>query len=380
MKRLNHALLVLGLAFLLYLVWRVGPEGLWHQFSALGWGVILLILCEGLANLAHTLGWRYCLSRVSPPVPLLRLFRMATAGFAINYLTPSASLGGELSRATLLASAQRGPEAVSSVLLDKLMTAVAHLVLAVVGSLFLWWRVSLPAEVWIAMAAMTSLLTVGITGFLVLQKYGKLGSIFRWLVARKLGGRFLDRAAQRTSEIDETLQQFYCERPWDLVLSVVWHLLGHSAAIVHAWLFLTLLHQPAPLTTVAAAGFLSLWFDLLTFAVPLNLGTLEGSRIVVFKALGCPALLGMAYGVAVRVAQLFWACFGLASYSWLAACKREPADRSGRDAGHPDVAAVRLPTTPEGSLALAAKPEKPGAVPSKSCPCPYDATVAESSR
>lgn len=70
--------------------------------------------------------------------------------------------------------------------------------------------------------------------------------------------------------------------------------------------------------------------DLLTFAVPLNLGKLEGIRIVVFQARGCSALLGMAYAVAVRVAQLFWAAFGLVSYSFLAAPGRKPSATSSR--------------------------------------------------
>ncbi len=315
MKKFNHTLLVLGLGFLAYLVWKVGPDELWHQFGALGWGVVLIILCEGLANLAHTVGWRHCLRRPYPPVSLFRLFRMAMAGFAINYLTPSASMGGEVTRATLLASAQRGPDAVSSVLLDKLMTAVAHLGLVVLGALFLLWRVSLPVELWAAMAVTTALLTTGIAAFLLLQKSGKLGSVFRWLVAHRLGGAFLEKAARRMSDVDESLKEFYRERPRDLVLSASWHLLGHSAAIAQVWLFLSLLHQPAPAASVAAAAFLSLWFDLLTFAVPLNLGTLEGSRILVFKSLGCPALLGMGYGVAIRIAQLFWAGFGLVSYA-----------------------------------------------------------------
>jgi uncharacterized protein (TIRG00374 family) len=322
MKRLNNALLVLGLAFLLYLVWKVGPDELWHEVGTLGWGLIPIILCEGLGNLAHALGWRHCLARAYPPVALLRLFRMSMAGFAINYLTPSASLGGEVSRASLLASIQSGPAAVSSVILDKLMTAVAHLTLAVLGSLFLLWRVKLPLELWLAMAVITCLLTGGMTAFLLLQKYGKLGGVFRWLVAHNLGGLFLEGVAHRMSEVDEALKKFYLERPWDLVFSLLWHVLGHSAALVQAWLFLTVLQQPAPVATVAAAGFLSLWFDLMTFAIPLNLGTLEGSRILVFKALGCPALLGMTYGLAVRLGQVFWACFGLISYSLFTTRKR----------------------------------------------------------
>ena len=85
-------------------------------------------------------------------MPLLRLFRMAMAGFAINYLTPSASIGGEVSKAALLASDHKGPEAVSSVVMDKLCMAFAHLLLVVLGSLFLLWQVNLPVHLWVAMA------------------------------------------------------------------------------------------------------------------------------------------------------------------------------------------------------------------------------------
>ena len=101
------------------------------------------------------------------------------------------------------------------------------------------------------------------------------------------------------------------------MLAILWHALGHSVALVHAWLFLTFLGHPAPLVTVATAACLALWFDLLTFTVPINLGTLEASRIVILKVLGFQALLGMAFGMAIRAAQLFWAGFGLVSYAFL---------------------------------------------------------------
>jgi hypothetical protein len=54
-----------------------------------------------------------------------------------------------------------------------------------------------------------------------------------------------------------------------------------------------------------------MWFDLITFAVPQNLGTLEGTRIVALRAIGYSSLLGMTYAVALRLAQLFWSAVGL---------------------------------------------------------------------
>jgi uncharacterized protein (TIRG00374 family) len=319
MKRLNTTLLFLGLAFLAYLLWKVGPRELWQPVKTLGWGVIPLILSEGMANFAHTLGWRHCIKSTHPPTRLPRLFRIAMAGFAINYLTPSASMGGEVTKASLLASNHKGPEAVSSVLMDKLCMAFAHLLVAVLGSLLLLWKVKLPVQLWVTMAVCSGLLTGGMVTFLLMQKYGKLGVFLRWLADHKVGGRTLDKAALQIAEVDQALKAFYRERPFDLLLSVGWHMLGHTVAILQVWLFLCLLHQPAPVASVLAAAFLGLWIDLLTFAVPLNLGALEGSRIVALNAVGCGAALGMAFGVAIRVAQVFWAAFGLLNYGLLAA-------------------------------------------------------------
>jgi hypothetical protein len=317
MKRLNTFLLCLGVVFLLWLVWKVEPGKLWRELSALGWGVVPLILSEGLANLLHTAGWRHCIGGGARGIPLLRLFRMAMAGFAINYLTPTASLGGEITKASLLASGRGGSQAISSVLMDKLCLAFAHLVLVVLGSFVLLGRVQLPGQLWAALVASGLLLTGGIVTFLLLQKYGRLGGLVRWLVARRVGGRFLQKASHQISQVDEVLKVFYRQRPVDLGLSVAWHLLGHSVAIFQAWLFLLLLNQSVSITTALVAAFLGLWFDLLTFAVPLNLGALEGGRILALKSVGFAAPLGMTFGVAIRLAQVFWAVFGLVNYGLL---------------------------------------------------------------
>jgi uncharacterized protein (TIRG00374 family) len=322
MKRVNTVLFFLGLVFLACLVWKIGFMDLVHQVGALGWGILLIILAEGLGNFAHTLGWRHCIPKAGLRIPVFRLFQFGMAGFAINYLTPTASVGGEITKAALLTTSHKGSEAASSVLLDKLMTAIAHIALAVLGSLLVLWRLKLSASVWAGLAIATVLLSGGLSIFLILQARGQIGQLARWCVKRGHGGRFVEQAAQQITNVDQVLKRFYQEHPGDLVRSMGWHLIGHSAALLQAWLFLIMIGQPAPLATVAAAGCLSLWFDLLTFAIPMNLGGLEGSRIVVLKALGCQALQGMAFGVAVRIAQLSWACFGLLSYAQLTAGQR----------------------------------------------------------
>jgi uncharacterized membrane protein YbhN (UPF0104 family) len=291
--------------------------------SALGWGVVPIILAEGVANLAHTVGWRHCLGVSGPSVPLLRLFRIAMAGYSINYLTPTASVGGETSKVALLATSAPAAATVGSVFLDKLTTALAHLLLVGLGSGFLLWQGTLPIRWWGAMVGLTALVAGGMAIFLMLQRQGRIGGLLRWLADRGLGGQPVRQAARQVSTVDDMLERFYRERPRDLALSVGWHFLGHSVAFMHVWLFLFLLKHPVPWAAVAAAGFLSLWCDLLAFAIPLNLGALEGSRTLALRAVGGNAALGLALGVAVRIAQLSWACYGLAAYLLLTL--RKPA-------------------------------------------------------
>jgi len=314
MKKLHGTMAALGAAFLVYLVWKVGAAELWRGIRGLGWALVPLILSEGAANLAHTAGWRRCLHPEHRDLRLFTLFRVSMAGFAINYLTPSASLGGEVTKAAWLASDRRGEPAVSSVLLDKGCVALGHLLLVVIGSAVVLWRMELPAILQTVMVVSTLLLSTGIGIFIWLQKEGRMGVIVRWLAKRGLGGRGLREAAERISGVDERLKSFHRDRRRDLAISTWWHFVGHAMALLQTWYFFRLLDQPVVLTDVLCAAILCLWFDLLTFAIPLNLGAMEGSRMLALKQVGYTGLQGMTYGAALRIAQLFWAGFGLAGY------------------------------------------------------------------
>ena len=57
-----------------------------------------------------------------------------------------------------------------------------------------------------------------------------------------------------------------------------------------------------------------------------------------FAAQMVDGALGMAFGVAVRIAQVFWACFGLASYLWLT------TRQAGAVAGRPWTSMARVAT------------------------------------
>lgn len=317
MRKLHAFLLLLGIVLLFWLLWRIGCRELWRELTALGWGLVPLVLCEGIAEMIHTVGWRFCLSGNQRHLPYPRLFLIRMAGYAINYLTPTAALGGEVSRAGLLSDFGPGTDAASGVLIDKACFALGHLLIVLTGSAFILLRLPLPPALRIAMMVAIAPMAVGIVSFVLLQKEGKLGAMVRWLAARRVGGPGLLKLADKLTAVDGAFRDFYRETPRNLWYSVAFHLLGFSVGILPPWLFLRLLGQPISLGGATEAWVLGLWFDLLTFAVPMNIGTLEGGRVVTFRTLGYGLLLGATYGFTMRIAQVSWTVFGLVAYAVL---------------------------------------------------------------
>jgi len=225
----------------------------------------------------------------------------------------------------LLASQHRGPEAVTGVIIEKVAFASAQVLFVASGCLFLVQPGSLPLAVWILMLLSSAVIVGGIITFVLLQKYGKLGALIRWLDSRNHTGRALQAAAVNITRVDEALRAFYRDRPRDICLAIGWHLVGCSLGVIQTWLFFHLLDQDRSLLLSATVWTLAMWFDLITFMIPLSVGSLEGSRIVTFRAVGSSPLAGLTYGVAVRLSQLTWAGIGLLLYGSLTAREQRRA-------------------------------------------------------
>ncbi len=348
MKKFHWVSISLGVVLLAVLILKIGPAALWKELSLIGWNLVPLILIEGFADLFRTQGWRHCLSGPHRSLTFFQVFRIRMAGFSINYLTPTAGVGGEITKGTLLSLKHRGPQAASGVIIGKLADALAQLSFVVVGSVTVLWRVPLPRGVWIAILVGGLLLSAGILGFLAVQRWGKLGMLLRWLVAHRVGGSVLKRATAHITRVDEELTSFYRDRPYDLPLAVFWHIAGMACGIVQSWYFLFLLTDHPSITLAAGIWFLGSWLDLLSFALPYNIGILEATRVLVFNALGFQSALGLTFGIMLRLEQIFWAGIGLLIYATLLGEKREDLQPEEESAGS---AQIRRSKREERSLA-----------------------------
>jgi hypothetical protein len=151
-------------------------------------------------------------------------------------------------------------------------------------------------------------LACGIVFFLRLQRRGKVGAFVRRLAG---GRRRWQTFAEQAAVMDDTLRTFYRDRKADFIRVMAWHMAGFAMGIAQVAWFLAQVDRHAGLAAIAGIWTLGLWFDLLAFAVPMGLGTLEGSRILAFAAFGFRALDGLAFGIALRIGQTLLAVAGL---------------------------------------------------------------------
>jgi hypothetical protein len=220
---------------------------------------------------------------------------------------------------------QSGTGAVTGVLIGKLAYTLAQLIFVSVGSIVILWDVPLPSGLWTAMLAGSAMLAAGVFAFLLVQKYGKLGACVRWFADRRIGGNILQNAEQHVTAVDNELRYFYTKRPGDLPYAMLWHMLGFTCGILQTWYFLFLLAGTASIPVASGIWFLGSWFDFLTFAVPLGIGVQEATRVIALKAVGFDMAMGLAYGVTLRLEQIFWAGCGLLCYMTL--LSEKPADK-----------------------------------------------------
>ncbi|MBI3333370.1 MAG: flippase-like domain-containing protein [Candidatus Omnitrophica bacterium] len=302
----------LGLGLFLWVLRTADLSAVWQQIRHLQWrfGVVLLfyVVIFGL----DTFGWRFALSPLAQAkVRWDRLFRARLAGEALNYVTPSAWIGGEPVKAYLLSKRYGVPlsEGMASVVIAKTTFSISMFFFVMTGiGITLATRPldpSLLRWVWITLIGLGGLLAL----FLLVQflrPFEKGSSLFGWMRSS---------IGPKVREWDEALVRFYRESQRELFLSLGFHFLGWVAGVFEVFLILRFLGIPVTLAT--AWSLEALWVLLKSgaFLIPASLGASEGLGLLVCMGLGIQAVPGLALALVRRARELVWVGLGLLEFS-----------------------------------------------------------------
>ena len=313
-----------GLILLVMMVWQVGITTLLPVFQALGWWIGPFLLLEMVLTLCHTAGWAACFWGPRIPLGFWPLWLVRLAGSAINQLTPTATLGGEVVRVLLLETALPRDQAMAAVVIGKATVTIAQMFYLALGTLYVMQHLALPSHLQWGIGLMIALVSLGLLGFVALQRYGLLATFVRYSERLPLRCFQLPSLWVHLRKLDAQLVAYYTAHPWRFIRSLAFHCLGFLLGSVKTYILLhLLLGNRAPdlagalKVTVAVDA-----LDQLFFFVPARLGTLEGVRFTVLSHFGVAQVYGLAFGLIVRLEQLVWSGLGLLAYGL---CTRYPA-------------------------------------------------------
>jgi glycosyltransferase 2 family protein len=309
MRKFEILLLTAGLAMLAVIIRRLDMVFVRTALSMVGWGFILIFAQETAAHLLNTAGWKLAFPpELSGEIPFLRLLKLRIAGDGLNYLTPSATLAGELAKARMLGEKHMLSSRLSCVAVAKITQTTAMAL------------TSLTAVLWASLGGVNFSTLEGqlragawlLAGLFILV-------IFLELRASKAGqtkeaGPETDRKKTvwgHIRSLDREITSFLKRYPLRFVLSVLFFLAAYFWGAFEAWLIARFLGNPVSASTAVLIETLSVLMDGIFFAVPGKAGTQEATKTAIFAALGMSPSLGFAFAIVRHIREIGWAAAGL---------------------------------------------------------------------
>jgi uncharacterized membrane protein YbhN (UPF0104 family) len=306
----ERVLLVAGLILLAFLIREIGAASVLDNLRLVGWGIVPIVLQEALSYTANTVGWLAAFPSPRAPIPFVQLLAARMSGDAVNYVTPTATLGGEFVRTRFLRGQATGTALVASVAVAKLSQTVAQIAFVIVGLAIILDDTPLPDPIHYGLLAGLAAFSALTVVLLFVQRRGMFVPALR--VVQRLG--ILARAPElmrRLQHLDEEIAGVHADGNGAFALSAASFFVGWAMGVVEIYLILWFLGVPVSVHRALTIEVLSVAIDGMLFFVPFKAGTQEGGKVLIFTLLGLDPAKGLAVGILRRIRELIWAGVGL---------------------------------------------------------------------
>lgn len=306
----ERVFLIAGLLLLVFLIRELGARNVFANLRLVGWGIAPIIMQESLAYLANTLGWLAAFPRPRPAIPLAQLLAARIAGDAVNYVTPTATLGGEFVRTRFLRGQATNTSIVASVAVAKLSQTVGQIAFVIVGLAVVLDDTPLPAATRHGLLAGLAAFSTLVAGLIFVQRRGMFAPLLR--AAQRLGlSARAPELTRRLQHLDDEIARFHGNANGAFFVSSASFFAGWAMGVVEIYLILWFLGVPVTVHRALTVEVLSVAIDGMMFFVPAKVGTQEGGKVLIFTILGLDPAKGLALGILRRIRELTWASIGL---------------------------------------------------------------------
>ena len=312
-RRVQLLLFAAGAVALTILILRADPQQLLRDVRQAGWAVPAIVAVYGVVYLLNTIAWRLTMIE-EPRLSFPRAYAINVAAFAMNYMTPFASIGGEPFKIVAASQWMGARNATASVLNFRLVHMQAHLLVFLTGVALAFVLLPSGAIATPLLVVMAVILLI-LTGILfAVHREGVVERLFDFLERLPLINRLTKRLEPRRAalvEVDRQLIAFHKSSPTRYYGSLAFEYGARVFSMLEFFFIARAVGHPVSFgTAFLIGGFSSLVVNLFFF-MPFNVGSKEGGLYVIFAALGLPARLGVAAAVISRIRELVWIAIGL---------------------------------------------------------------------
>ncbi|HJU11855.1 MAG TPA: lysylphosphatidylglycerol synthase domain-containing protein [Candidatus Binataceae bacterium] len=332
MRRLQTLIILLSVGFYVWFLSRFGLSDVARYLHYAGWGLAFTISLEAVARIANTVGWRLTIIKYPSNLSFGELFVARISGEAIDYVTPSAQLGGQFVMAMMVRAKLAMAVGLATVVIASLAEALGQIGFVAGGLLFgLQLEAAMHHFFWPAIAGLGVAIALA-AGFFFIQMKRPFSQL--WRLAAKLDvPQIADpELVAAAGEADARLIDFYQHHRGRLLASCFCYLIAWALGPIEIFIYLRLLHQPATWTIAILVEALGLLIERATFLIPAKLISQEGGKALILSMLGYPADAGFAIGLLRRIKEMVWVGFGLAGLTAHRMVAERPRDTAAAEA------------------------------------------------
>ncbi len=305
---------LLGAGLLGYMVFRAGPGAVWKQIQEVGWGLAVIIMLGGLAQLVKTWAWRQTFTCDISALSWSRSFGAQLASDAVGQFGFAGKLLGEGLRVSMLGATVPLADGISSSAIDgglHTFTAAVVTVLGITATLLL---APLPGSwrVYALLVAAVLIAVVGLGAVAVASRWQLMGNAARAIGRLPWLYKFVTGKLPIIDSAERNLLTFYRENPAAFYANLTLNSLWHAMAVLEVYVVLHFMGTKIGVVGACALEGLTKVINLVGVVSPGNFGTYEGGNILIASLLGVSGTAGLTLAVCRRARAVFWAAVGAA--------------------------------------------------------------------
>ncbi|HEY6300684.1 MAG TPA: lysylphosphatidylglycerol synthase domain-containing protein [Candidatus Binatus sp.] len=313
MRRVETIFIVIAIAFYAWFLSHYGPRQVLGYVRMAGWGLALTISLEAIARIANTLGWRVTIEDYPSRLSFVELFGARIGGEAVDYVTPSAQLGGQFVMALEVREKLRMPVGLATVVVASLAEAVGQIVFMSIALAISLRMIPVAANLYWAIVGGFALAVALAGGFFFVQMKRPFSHLWRAVAKFDIAQINTNENEIRDSagEADAVLLDFYARNRSRFVASCLCYAVAWSLGPLEIYILLRMLHQSPTFQTALLVESVGLLIERATFLIPGKLVSQEGGKALILGMLGYPPGIGFAVGFLRRIKEMVWVLFGL---------------------------------------------------------------------